>query len=65
VPFRVLIDGQPPGDAHGLDVDEAGDGTVIESRMYQLIRQPGSVIDRTVEIAFFDQGVEAYVFTFG
>ena len=24
VPFRVLVDGEPPGDAHGLDVDEAG-----------------------------------------
>ena len=26
VPFRVLIDGEPPGDAHGLDVDEEGHG---------------------------------------
>jgi thiol-disulfide isomerase/thioredoxin len=65
VPYRVLIDGKPPGDAHGLDVDEAGDGTVIESRLYQLIRQSGSITDRTAEVAFFDQGVEAYVFTFG
>ena len=24
VPFRVLVDGEPPGDAHGFDVDERG-----------------------------------------
>jgi hypothetical protein len=28
VRFRVLIDGQPPGPAHGVDVDEQGVGTV-------------------------------------
>jgi hypothetical protein len=22
IPFRVAVDGEPPGDAHGLDVDE-------------------------------------------
>ena len=38
--FRVLIDGQPPGAAHGIDVDEQGNGTVTEQRLYQLIRQP-------------------------
>jgi thiol-disulfide isomerase/thioredoxin len=65
VPFRVLVDGEPPGDAHGLDVDAHGDGTVAEQRMYQLIRQPGSIADRTLEIAFLAPGVEAYVFTFG
>ena len=26
VPFRVLVDGEPPGEAHGLDVDGAGRG---------------------------------------
>ena len=26
-PFRVLVDGQAPGEAHGLDVDEQGQGT--------------------------------------
>jgi thiol-disulfide isomerase/thioredoxin len=65
VPFRVLIDGQPPGDAHGLDVDEQGRGEVSQQRLYQLIRVPGSITDRTFEISFLAPGVEAYVFTFG
>ena len=65
VRFRVLIDGQPPGRAHGADVDEQGSGTVTEQRLYQLIRQPGPVADRTFEITFLDPGVEAYAFTFG
>src|SRR5215211_7927561 len=34
VRFRVLIDGQPPGAAHGIDVDDQGDGTVSEQRLY-------------------------------
>ena len=65
VRFRVLIDGQPPGPAHGVDVDEQGNGTIAEPRMYQLIRQPGPVTDRRFEIQFLDSGVEAFVFTFG
>jgi hypothetical protein len=65
VRFRVLIDGQPPGPAHGVDVDEQGNGTIAEPRMYQLIRQPGRVSDRRFEIQFLDPGVEAFVFTFG
>ena len=31
VRFRVTIDGQPPGAAHGLDVDEGGNGTAPSS----------------------------------
>jgi thiol-disulfide isomerase/thioredoxin len=65
IPFRVLVDGQPPADAHGLDVDEEGHGTVSQQRMYQLIRQRGSIADRTFEITFLAAGAEAYVFTFG
>jgi hypothetical protein len=65
VRFRVLIDGQPPGAAHGLDVDEQGNGTVTEQRLYQLIRQPKSIADRQFEIEFFGSGVEAFAFTFG
>ncbi len=65
VMFRVLIDGESPGDAHGLDTDEQGRGTVALQRLYQLIRQPGTIIDRTFEITFLAPGVEAYVFTFG
>jgi thiol-disulfide isomerase/thioredoxin len=65
VRFRVLIDGHPPGAAHGIDVDEQGNGTVTEQRLYQLIRQPKPIADREFEIEFLDSGVEAFAFTFG
>jgi thiol-disulfide isomerase/thioredoxin len=65
LPFRVTVDGEPPGDAHGLDVDEDGRGTVVNPRLYQLIREPGAIADRTFQITFEAPGVEAYVFTFG
>jgi thiol-disulfide isomerase/thioredoxin len=65
VRFRVLLDGRPPGAAHGVDTDEGGEGTVIEPRLYQLIRQDGAVREHTFEITFADAGVRAYVFTFG
>jgi hypothetical protein len=65
VPFRVLIDGEPPGAAHGTDVDEQGNGTVSEQRLYQLIRQQKPIADRLFEIEYLDSGVEAYCFTFG
>ena len=65
VRFRVRIDGQPPGAAHGLDVDEAGHGMVSEQRMHQLIRQSRPIVDRTFAIEFLDTGVEAFSFTFG
>ena len=65
VRFRVRLDGEPPGAAHGTDVDDQGNGTVTEPRLYQLIRQPGPVSERTFEITFLDAGVHAYAFTFG
>jgi thiol-disulfide isomerase/thioredoxin len=65
VRFRVLIDGQPPGAAHGTDVDEQGNGTVTQQRLYQLIRQPKPITDRQFEIEFLDPDVEAFAFTFG
>ncbi len=65
VRFRVLIDGQPPGAAHGVDVDEQGNGTVTEQRLHQLIRQQKPIADRLFEIEFLDSGVEAFAFTFG
>jgi thiol-disulfide isomerase/thioredoxin len=64
-PFRVLLDGQPPGTAHGIDVNGEGNGTVTEPRLYQLIRQPGPVTDRTFEITFPGPGPQAFSFTFG
>jgi hypothetical protein len=65
VGFRVRIDGAPPGAAHGLDVDDQGNGTVTEPRLYQLIRQPKPIADRQFEIEFLDAGAETFVFTFG
>jgi thiol-disulfide isomerase/thioredoxin len=65
VRFRVLIDGQPPGAAHGIDVDEQGYGAVTEQRLYQLIRQPRPIADRQFQIEFLGPGVEAFAFTFG
>jgi thiol-disulfide isomerase/thioredoxin len=65
VRFRVLIDGKPPGPAHGSDVDSEGNGAVSEQRMYQLVRQPKPIVDRQFEIEFLDPGVQAFSFTFG
>ncbi len=65
VGFQVRVDGEPPGDVRGLDVDGDGNGTVAEERLYQLVRQPGNDSDRTFEITFEDSRVQAYVFTFG
>ena len=61
----VRLDGEPPGAAHGLDVDEHGEGTVSEPRLYQLVRRRGPVHPGTFEITFDGPGVRAYVFTFG
>lgn len=63
--FKVTIDGTPPGPDHGVDTDAEGYGTVSFHRLYQLVRQHGSVEDRTFTIEFFDPGVQAYSFTFG
>jgi thiol-disulfide isomerase/thioredoxin len=65
VRFRVLIDGQPPGEAHGADADGQGNGMVAQQRLYQLIRQPSRVGDRTFAITFLGPGAQAYAFTFG
>jgi thiol-disulfide isomerase/thioredoxin len=65
IPFRVSLDGEPPGVSDGVDVDKDGNGLLREGRLYQLVRQPGEVRDRTLEITFLEAGAEAYVFTFG
>jgi thiol-disulfide isomerase/thioredoxin len=65
VGYRVRLDGQPPGEAHGSDIDGSGAGTVDQQRVYQLLRQPGPIADRTIEITFVSPGVQAYSFTFG
>ena len=65
VPFRVLVDGEPPGDgSRARRRRSRATATLAEQRLYQLIRQQGSITDRTFEITFLAPGVEAYVFTF-
>jgi hypothetical protein len=61
----VSLDGRPPTEHHGVDVDPLGNGVVTDSRLYQLIRQTGTVEDRTFQVEFLDPGVQAFVFTFG
>ena len=65
VRFRLTIDGAAPGADRGVDIDGEGAGPVPEQRLYQLVRQSGTVADHTVEITFLDPGVQAYAFTFG
>ncbi len=65
VPFRVLLDGRPPLNDHGFDVDAQGRGTVDTHRLYQLVRQAGGNKERLFEIEFANPGAEAFVFTFG
>jgi thiol-disulfide isomerase/thioredoxin len=63
--FRVTIDGQAPGENHGDDTDAQGNGVVKDHRLYQLVRQRGSITDHTFAIEFEDPGVQAFSFTFG
>jgi cytochrome c biogenesis protein CcdA/thiol-disulfide isomerase/thioredoxin len=65
VRYRVKIDGQAPGENHGVDTDAQGNGTITEQRLYQLVRQKNTAEDRTFEIEFLDPGVQAFAFTFG
>jgi hypothetical protein len=65
VPFRVFIDGAPPGDAAGSDVGADGSGELDQQRMYQVIRQHGPITDRLFEIEFLESGAEGFAFTFG
>ena len=64
-PFRVRLDGRPPGAAAGEDVDADGAGVAEEQRLYQLIRQQPPIDDRTFEIEFLAPGIRGVVFTFG
>jgi hypothetical protein len=61
----VLLDGEAPGVSHGVDVSEDGDGLLRDGGLYQLLRQPGPIRERTLQITFLEPGAEAYSFTFG
>jgi thiol-disulfide isomerase/thioredoxin len=63
--FRVTIDGHAPGENHGVDTDAQGNGVVTEHRLYQLVRQKGTITDHIFVIEFQDRGVQAFAFTFG
>ena len=65
IPFRVLLDGEPPGASHGVDVDADGNGVLGDGRQYGLVRQRDAVRQRTAEITFLAPGAQAYAFTFG
>jgi thiol-disulfide isomerase/thioredoxin len=65
VHFRVTLDGALPGGNHGVDTDAAGNGAIDGQRLYQLIRQTGTVGEHVFTIEFLDAGVQAYSFTFG
>ena len=63
----MRLDGDPPLQNHGTDIDASGSGTIYDHRLYQLIRQGNQddIKDRTFEIQFLDPGVQAFAFTFG
>jgi thiol-disulfide isomerase/thioredoxin len=65
VRFQVKLNNAAPGDDHGSDSAADGTGEIRQQRMYQLIRQKGSIKDATFEIEFLDPGIEVYSFTFG
>jgi cytochrome c biogenesis protein CcdA/thiol-disulfide isomerase/thioredoxin len=65
VRYRVTLDGKAPGDNHGSDTNDKGEGEVKEQRLYQLLRQKDVNDDHTFEIEFLDPGVQAFSFTFG
>jgi cytochrome c biogenesis protein CcdA/thiol-disulfide isomerase/thioredoxin len=63
--FKVTLDGTAPGADHGTDIDAQGNGVIRDQRLYQLIRQSGTLAVRTFNIEFLDAGAEAFAFTFG
>ncbi|GLU29265.1 cytochrome c biogenesis protein DipZ [Brucella sp. NBRC 12950] len=65
VRYKITIDGKAPGTDHGSDIDAQGNGTVENTRLYQLIRQSADVKEHEFEIRFLDKGAAVYAFTFG
>ncbi|MGW1799881.1 hypothetical protein ACWCQN_28945 [Streptomyces sp. NPDC001984] len=53
-----------PGPSHGADVHKDGTGALRGGRLYQLVRETGTVRERTLEITYLRPGARAYVFTF-
>ena len=65
VRFRVTLDGEPPRDARGLDVDRGRLRDRPRGAAPPADPAGRAIRDRTVEITFADAGARAYVFTFG
>jgi cytochrome c biogenesis protein CcdA/thiol-disulfide isomerase/thioredoxin len=63
--FRVTIDGVAPGLNHGADTDADGWGTILDARLYQLVRQTDGSTDRSLKIEFIGKSARAFAFTFG
>jgi thiol-disulfide isomerase/thioredoxin len=63
--IRAAIEGRRIAYPVAVDSDYAIWNAFANRRLYQLVRQPGVVDERTFEITFLERGVEAYVFTFG
>jgi hypothetical protein len=60
-----MANAQPPGAAHRSEIDEQGNRTVTQQRLYQLIRQTTPITDCQFEIEFLNPDVEAFAFKFG
>ncbi|HJT44361.1 MAG TPA: cytochrome c biogenesis protein DipZ [Rhizomicrobium sp.] len=65
VRFKVLLDGRPPAESRGMDIDAQGNGAVTDQRLYQLLRVNGPVTGHTFVIQFLDSGAQSFAFTFG
>ena len=50
---------RPPGPSHGADTDADGNGVLGSGRCYQLVREQGEVLERTLEITFDQPGAQA------
>lgn len=55
----------PNPECRGSDTGADGTGEVRQPRIYQLVRQKGSIKDVTFEIEFLDPGAQVFSFTFG
>ncbi len=66
-PMKIKVTrngGQPLGEARGADVDQNGEATIREDRLYELVRG-ADYGKHTLEIEIEGTGLQAYTFTFG
>ncbi len=65
VSITVTRDGKSLGTFAGSDLDTNGNGSIKESRLYNLIQNDDPSTTHTLEITVHDPGLDAYTFTFG